>query len=84
MRGLPAPREKAKNTIKTKCSSVFFSSVVSVIAWWLASLLFWSRLSDGWPGHWWCSVDGLRGCCWLVKMILVERADKLLKVLNGQ
>ena len=72
MRGLPAPREKAKNTIKTKRSLIFFSSFVSASSCWSTSLLFWSRWFDGWPDHWWCSVDGLKDCCRLVRMVLVE------------
>ena len=84
--------KKAKNTIKIKRSSVFFSSFVSALAWWSTSLSFRSRRSDrwlgcwldGWPGHRWCSVDGLRGRCRLVRMIFVERADELPKVLNGR
>ena len=40
MRELPTSCEKTKNTIKTKCSSVFFSLFVIAITWWLASLWF--------------------------------------------
>ena len=33
MHGLPAPCEKAKNTIKTKCNSVFFSLFIRAVGW---------------------------------------------------
>ena len=32
--------------------------------------------------HWWCGVNGRRSCCRLIRMILVERADKLSEVLD--
>ena len=77
--------KKAKNTIKTKRSSVLFNLFVGAVSG-SASLLFWSRWLgcwlDGWPGHRWCSVNGLRSRCRLVRMILMERADELPKVLD--
>ena len=46
----------------------------------LSSALFgWP---DGRPSHRWCSVDSGRGRCRLIRMILMERADELPKVLN--
>ena len=37
---------------------------------------------DCWPSHRWYSVDCRRGRCWLIRMVLVERADELPKVLD--
>ena len=74
--------KKAKNTIKTKQSSVFFNLFISAIVWLLTLLLFWSRY--GLPGYWWCSVNGLRNCCWLITMVPVEQADEFPKVLIAE
>ena len=48
------------------------------------SLFLLERLSeDGyWSSHWWCCIDGRRSFCRLVRMVLVERADELSKVLD--
>ena len=76
----------SKNTIKFKCSSVFFSSFVSAISW-PSSLLF-KRLSgldcrfDCWFSHRWCGVDSKRSCSQLVRMIFMERAVELSEMLN--
>ena len=79
--------KKAKNTIKTKRSLVFFSLFISAIIRWSASLLFQSRLFgcwlDDWLGHRWYSVNGFKDCCRLVRVIFIEQADKLYKMLNG-
>ena len=46
---------------------------------------FWfERLSRPgcWSNHWWCGVDSRKSCYRLVRMVLVERADELSKVLD--
>ena len=48
---------------------------------WSSSLSFGGEL-DCWPSHWWRGVDGRRGRRRLVRMVLVERADELPKVLD--
>ena len=72
----------SKNTIKIKCSSVLFNSFVSAVGW-LSSLLF-ERLRglDCWSSHRWYGVDSRRSRGWLLRMIFVEQADKLSKVLD--
>ena len=78
--------ERGQKYNKTKCSSVFFSSFITAIGCWSALLLFWSIVScwlNSWPSHWWCSVNGFRGCCWLARMIIVEWANELSKMLNS-
>ena len=47
-------------------------------------LLLFERLSGlgCWSSHRWCGVDGRRNCCRLIRMVLVERADELSKVLD--
>ena len=72
----------SKNTIKIKRSSVFFSLFVSAVGW--SSSLLFERLRwlDCWSSRWWCGVNSRRSRGWLVRMILVERADKLFEVLD--
>ena len=48
---------------------------------WSSPLLFGGEL-DCWPSHWWRSVNGRKSCCRLVRMVLVERANELPKVLD--
>ena len=48
---------------------------------WSSSLLFSGEL-DCWPSHWWRGVDRRRGRCRLVRMVFVEQADELPKVLD--
>ena len=71
----------SKNTMKIKRSSLF-SSFVSAVGW-LSSLSF-GRLRglDCWSSHRWCSVNSRRSRGRLIRMILVERADKLSEVLD--
>ena len=48
---------------------------------WSSSLSFGGELGC-WPSHRWRGVDGRRGCCRFVRMVLVEQADELPKVLD--
>ena len=48
---------------------------------WLFLLLFGEEL-DYWSSYQWSNVNGRRGCCRLVRMVLVEQADELSKVLD--
>ena len=48
---------------------------------WSPSLLFGRKLAC-WSSHWWRGIDGRRSRCWLVKMVLMKRANELSKVLN--
>ena len=41
----------------------------------LDGLNYWSR-------YWWCSVDCRRSCRRLVRVVIVERADELSKILD--
>ena len=72
----------SKNTIKIKRSSVLFSSFVSAVGW-SSSLSFgrYSRL-DYRSSHRWCGVDSRKSRGWLVRVVLVERADELPEVLD--
>ena len=74
MHKFPAPQKKAKNIIKTKRSLVLFSLFVSAIDW-SAFFLFQSAIGcwlDGWPNHQYYSVNGLRDCYWLVRIVFVK------------
>ena len=59
-----------------------FGALLSASCW--SSLFLLQRLSrlDGWSNYWWCSVDSRRSCCQLVRIVLVEQADELFKVLD--
>ena len=48
---------------------------------WSPLLSFGGEL-DCWSSHWWRSVDSRRSHCRLVKVVLMERADELSKVLD--
>ena len=49
----------------------------------LPSLLFKRFGGPGcWFSHQWCGVDGRKSCCRLVRMVFVEQADELSKVLD--
>ena len=37
---------------------------------------------DYWSGYWWRGIDGRKSRCWLVKMVLIEQANELSKVLD--
>ena len=47
-----------------------------------SSLLSFGGEFDCWPSHQWRGVDGKRGRRWLVRIVLVERAGELPKVLD--
>ena len=72
VRGLPAPQKKAKNKIKIKRRSALFSSFVRTVGWSALLSLWGARGLDGWSSYRWCRVDGLRGCCHLIRMIFME------------
>ena len=59
-----------------------FSSFIGAVLSWPALLLLYGYWSDSWFGHRSYSVDGLRDHCSLIRMILVEQADELPKVLD--
>ena len=76
--------KKAKNTIKTRLSSGLFSSFFGAVSW-LASLSFRGLVEpDGRSSHRWDSVNGGGGRCRLIRMILIERTDEFLKMLDCQ
>ena len=79
--GLGSYPNSSKNTIKLKRSSIF-SSFVSAVG--LSSLFLFGRLRglDCWSNHRWCSVNSRRSHGRLVRMILVEWADKLSEMLD--
>ncbi len=54
------------------------ASLISSFAWTATLLfwLFWNRCS----GHWWSGVQGWKGCCRLLRMLLMKGADQLPKV----
>ena len=72
IRRLFALRKEAKNTIKIKCSSVFFSSFINTIGW--SALLLFPGLGglNNQFSNWWGSIDGPRNSCQFVKMIFME------------
>ena len=81
IRRLSASCKKAKNTIKTKRSSVLFNLFISAIGWLALFSFCWF---DCWLGHWWSNVNSLKSCCWLVKIIFIKQANELSKMLNGR
>ena len=60
---------------------VSFDALCNTSFRWLSSLSFGGEL-DCWPSHWWRGVNGKKGRCQLVKIVLVKRADELPKVLD--
>ena len=58
------------------------SAFLSAFCW--LPLFLLQRLSglNCWSSHQWYSVDSRKSCCWLVKMVFVEWADKFSKVLD--
>ena len=47
-----------------------------------SSLFSFGRELDCWSSHRWYDVNGRRSRYWLIKMVLVKRADELSKVLD--
>ena len=71
-----------KNMIKFKRSSVRFSLFVSAVGWSSLSLFGRSSQFDCWSSHRWCGVNSRWSYGWLVRIVFVEWADKLSKVLD--
>ena len=45
-------------------------------------LLSFGEKLDYWSSHWWCGVDSKKCRYWLVRVVLVEQADELSKILD--
>ena len=75
---LKASARHSKKGAATLVSASFMGSfaLTAMLSFWL----LWNR----WSGHWWNGGQEWRGCCWLLRMLLIKGVDQLPEIYDCQ
>lgn len=68
--------------IKSKCHLGLFNLFVRAISWLTLFLFCGLAELDGQLGYWRHSIDAGKNCCYLIRIVFIEKTDKLPEMLN--